>query len=165
MINRKYSWDGVNGILRNVTIAVPLKYLSNFWRSLEMSLIRCKVELKLKRTNHCILSANGNDNSDADANNIIFTIDDTKLYVPVAILSAKDNQNLSKLLSKGFGRWMYWNEYKRKIENKNMANEYFYFLESNYVGINRLFVLIYSNYDGNAQSYKVPSYYLPKCII
>ena len=40
--------DEVNGILRNATIAVPLKYLSNFWRSLEMPLINCKVELKLK---------------------------------------------------------------------------------------------------------------------
>ena len=40
--------DVVNGILRDTTLAVPLKYLSNFWRSLEMSLIKCKVELKLK---------------------------------------------------------------------------------------------------------------------
>ena len=36
-----------NGVLKNVTIAVPLMYLSNFWRSLEMLLILCKVELKL----------------------------------------------------------------------------------------------------------------------
>ena len=35
--------DGANGILRNTTIAVPFKYLSNFWRSLEMPLINCKV--------------------------------------------------------------------------------------------------------------------------
>ena len=37
-----------NGILRNATIAVSLKYLSNFWRSVEMPLINCKVELKLR---------------------------------------------------------------------------------------------------------------------
>ena len=36
------------GILKNRTIAVPLKYLSSFWRSLEMPLINCRVELKLK---------------------------------------------------------------------------------------------------------------------
>ena len=36
--------DGVNGILNSATIAVLLKYLSNFWRSLEMPLINCKVE-------------------------------------------------------------------------------------------------------------------------
>ena len=40
--------------LKNATIAVPLKCLSDFWRSLEMPLINCKVELKLKRTNHCV---------------------------------------------------------------------------------------------------------------
>ena len=60
------------------------------------------MELKLKWTNHCVLSANDNDNSDADPNNIIFTIQDTKLYVPIVTLSAKDNQNLWKLLSRGF---------------------------------------------------------------
>ena len=42
-------------------MAMPLKYLSNFWRSLEMSFISCKVNLKLKWTNHSVLSANGND--------------------------------------------------------------------------------------------------------
>ena len=40
--------DGANGILKNATTTMSLKYLSNFWRSLEMSLINCKVELKLK---------------------------------------------------------------------------------------------------------------------
>ena len=51
--------DGANGILKNEAIAVPLKYLSNFWRTLEMPLIICKVELKLKLTK---LSAAGADN-------------------------------------------------------------------------------------------------------
>ena len=46
-----------NGILGNAVIDVPLNYLSNFWSSLEMSLINCKVKLKLKWTNHCVLSA------------------------------------------------------------------------------------------------------------
>ena len=45
--------DGANEILKHAPTAVPLKYLSNFWRSLEMVLINCKVELKLKWTNYC----------------------------------------------------------------------------------------------------------------
>ena len=65
-----------------------------------MPLINCKVELKLTWKNHCVLSANGNDNADANSNNIIFTIKDTKSHVPVITLSAKDKQKLSKLLSK-----------------------------------------------------------------
>ena len=70
--------DISNGILRKAIIAISLKYLSNFWRSLEMPLINCKVELKLNWTNHCVLSAAGADNADANSNNIIFTIKDTK---------------------------------------------------------------------------------------
>ena len=41
-----------------------------------MSLINCKVKLKLKWMNHCVLSANGNDYDDANFNNIVFTIKD-----------------------------------------------------------------------------------------
>ena len=62
------------------------------------------------------------DNDNANLNNIIFTIKDINLYVPVVTLSAKDNQKLSKLLSKGFERSVYWNEYKTKSENKNSTN-------------------------------------------
>ena len=52
-----------------------------------------------------------------DDNNVIFTIKDTKLYVPVVALSARDNRKLSKILSKGFERSIYWNECKTKSEN------------------------------------------------
>ena len=81
---------------------MPLKYLSNFWRSLETPLTNCKNKLRLTWANYCVLSAAGADNSNANPNNIIFTIKGTKLYVPVVTLSVKDNQKLSKLLSKGF---------------------------------------------------------------
>ena len=54
----------------------------------------------------------------------IFTIPDTKLYLPVTPLKTEDNVKLSKLLSEGFKRPIYWNEYKI-ISNKNYdANEY-----------------------------------------
>ena len=66
-----------------------------------MPLIHCKVELKLKCTKYCVLSAAGNDNTNANLNNFVFTIKDTKLFVSVKTLSASDNQKLSKLLSKG----------------------------------------------------------------
>ena len=81
---------------------------------------------------------NENNNANAESNNIIFIIKDTKLYVPVATLSAKDNQKLSKLVSKGSERSMYWNQCRTKSE-KNTANEYRYFLESKFVGVHRLF--------------------------
>ena len=68
-----------------------------------MPLINCKVELKLKWTKYCVLPAAGSEsniNKDANANNIIFTIKDTKLYVLVVTLSARDNQNHQNLLAK-----------------------------------------------------------------
>ena len=96
-----------------------------------MSLIYCKIEINLKWTKYCVLSGNDTDND----NDNIFTIKDTKLYVLVVTLSAKDNQKLLKLLSKGFERSVYWNEYKRKSETTNTTNEYRYVLESNFVDI------------------------------
>ena len=57
-----------------------------------MPLIDCKVELKHKQTKSCVLSTAGADNTNANPNNIIFTIKDTKLYVPVVTLSAKNYQ-------------------------------------------------------------------------
>ena len=134
-----------NGILKIATIAVPLKYLSNFGRSIEMPLINYKVELKLKWTKYCVLAAAGNDNTNGNPSNIIFTIKDTKLYFPIVTLSKKYNPKLSKFLSKRFERSVDWNEYKTKSENKHRKNEYRCFLESNFVGVNTLFVLVYSN--------------------
>ena len=74
-----------------VKIAVPLKYLSNFWRSLEMPLINCKIELSLKWYENCILSSSGTITT--------FAITDTKLYVSVVTFKIEDNAKLSTLLS------------------------------------------------------------------
>ena len=82
-----------------------------------MPLINCKVELKLRRRKHYVFSVAGTDNVNGNNDdNIIFAIKDTKLYVPVITLSVRDNQNLSKLLSKEFESSIYWNEYKTKSE-------------------------------------------------
>ena len=74
--------DNADEILNNATIAFPLRYLSNFWRSFKISLINCKVELKLKWAKYCTLSAAGADNvNNSDSDNITSTIKDTNLYV------------------------------------------------------------------------------------
>ena len=93
--------DGNNGMLRKA-IAVSLKHLNNFWRSLKIPLINCKVELKLKWAKYCVLVTASVDNIDANRNNIIFTIKDTNLYAPVVTISGKDNEKLSKHLNKSF---------------------------------------------------------------
>ena len=88
--------DGEHGILENAKITVKLKYFSNFWRSLEILLINLEVELKLKWTKYCVLLQNTNGNP----NNIIFTINDTKLYVSGVILSAREIKNYQTSLAK-----------------------------------------------------------------
>ena len=110
------------------------------------------------------MSAAGAGNTNANPRNIIFTIKDTKLYVPVVTLSAKDNWKLSKFFSRGFEKSVFWNKYKTKKENKNTKNEY-RSLESKFVGVGRLFVLVCSNQDNNAKRFTARGYCLPKVII
>ena len=89
-----------NGILKNATIAVSLKYLSNFRRSLEMPFINCKIEPKLEWAKYSVLYAAGNDDTNADPNNIISTIKDTRQnYVYLSSLyQQKINKNYQKLM-------------------------------------------------------------------
>ena len=71
---------------KDVEIMVPLKYLSNFWRTLEMLLINCEVNLILTWSSTCVLIATSIPNQNAT-----FAITDTKLYVPVVTLSTQEN--------------------------------------------------------------------------
>ena len=103
------------------------------------------------------------------ANTAIFKITDAKLYVPIVTLSAEDNVKLLKLLSEGFKRTVYWNEYK-VIDNKIVEiasnNEEKYIrelLDPSWQGVKRLFVLAYNNKGDNkvsVDSYK--KYFLPR---
>ena len=65
-----------------------------------MSWSNCKVELKLKWTKYCVLSAGSADNENANSNNIIFSIKVTKLYAPVGILLEKTIKNFQSFFAK-----------------------------------------------------------------
>ena len=103
-----------DGTKKGAKIVVPLKYLSNFWRSLEMPLINCKVELPLRWIENCVLTtaAVGANTDDTCADSATFKITGAKIYVPIVTLSAEDNAKLSKLLGEGFKRSVYWEKYK-----------------------------------------------------
>ena len=145
---------GNSGRKNGIEIVVPLKYLSNFWRSLEMPLINCKVELSLKWYERCLLTA---------ATTATFRITDAKLYMPIVTLSVEDNSKLTKLLNEGFKRTIYWNEYKvasNKVVEIAAVNDVTYIrelLDSSCQGVKRLFVLAYNNTAGNDQ-FSVDSY-------
>ena len=133
-------------------------------KQVEMLLIKCKVELKLRLTKCCVLAVTANDIYNGNPNRIIFTTKDKKFYDPVVTLSTKNKQKLSKILCKGFERSIYWNKYKTKSHNKNAKNEH-RILDSNFEGVNRLFVLVHPNQDDSAKRINAKKYYLPKNII
>ena len=81
---------------------VPLKYLSNFWRTLEMPLINCEVNLVLTWSSTCVIT-----NSNGAGT---FAIADTKLYVPVVTLSTQEKTKFLQQLKSGFKRVMNCNK-------------------------------------------------------
>ena len=96
-----------NNNFNDVKLAVPLKCVSNFFRSLEMPLVICKIDLELTWDKDCMICSN-----DAAAGQVVsFMITNTRLYVPIVTLSTKDNTNLTKQLNEGSKRTVYWNQY------------------------------------------------------
>ena len=148
-----------NATKNGVKIALPLKYLSNFWRSLEIPLINCKVEISLNWIENCVLTtAEVGANADTTGvNSATFKITDVKLYLPVVTLSVGDNLKLTKQSDKGFKRSAYWKEYKvidnKKVEITNANDEELIreLLDSSYKGVKRLSVLAYDNAASNNQ--------------
>ena len=88
------------------------------------------------------------------------------MYVPFVTLSTKDNENLTKQLAEGFKRSVYWNEYKSKIETKNLDNNNVtrFPLDASFQGVNGLFVLAFGNTENGANKVERDShrkYFLP----
>ena len=119
---------------KNVEIIVPLMYLNKFWRTLEMPLINCEVNLTLTWSSTCVVY-----NSTGTGT---FEITDTKLYVPVVTLSTKDNSKLLQQLKSGFNRVISWNKYLSKTELLRRNANLNHLVEASFQGINRLFFSI-----------------------
>ena len=100
--NPKYD---ANKVDKNETeVLIPLKYLSNFWRSLNIPLINCEAELILTWSKNCLLAGMTRRNAQVDNLAIVppaeleFKITDTKLYVPVVSLSKENDIKLLEQL-------------------------------------------------------------------
>ena len=137
----------------NVKVVVPLKYLSNFFRSLEIPLVNCKIKSNLTWKKEWVLSTG--------AGEAVFIINDTKLYVA---LSKEDNKDFIKQQNKGFQRCIYWNEYKTKEINEDAdANVFKYInLDPSFQGLNRLFVMAYNRVIGQPTRNGQRKYYLSR---
>ena len=103
---------------RAIELAIPLKYLGNFWRALDMPLISFEVSLELKWDKNCLItsleqrdfagSPAGRDNAPTGAT---LSINDSKLYIPIVTLSKGDEIKLLTNLKSGFKRNIKWNKY------------------------------------------------------
>ena len=138
---------------KNIEIMVLLKYLSNFWRTLEMPLINCEINLILTWSTNCAIVS-----TSAANQNATFEITDTKLYVPVVTLSTQDNSKLLEQLKSGFKRVIDWNKYLSKPELLKRNPNLNHLVEPSFQGVNRPFVLTFEN---DTQRTSAKGYYLP----
>ena len=135
---------------KDAEIMVPLEYLSNFWRTLEMPLINCEVSLILTWSSTCVIT-----NSTGAGR---FAITDTRLYVPVVTLSTQENTKLLQQLKSVFKRVINWNKYLSKPELLAQNPNLNHLVEPSFQGVNRFFVLVF---EDDAQRTSHSGYYLP----
>ena len=148
-------------------LAIPLKYLDNFWRALNIPLINCEVFLELKWNKNCIITSleqrdirGGNrDNAPTGAT---LAINDCKLYVPAVTLSKDDEIKLLTNLKSGFKREIIWNKYRSQMTTEAVNNNLNILIDPTFTNVNRLFVLAYQNADGR-QSFS--QFYLPNVMV
>ena len=162
---------GNNAEKEKVTIFVPFKYLSNFWRTLDMLLINCEVSLNLTWSENCVLTSKAYRRAVAaqEGNSAVgginnptgetFKITDTKLYVPVVILSVENDNKLLEQLKTGFKRAIKWNKYRSEMSNQTKTNNLNYLIDPTFTNVNRLFVLSFENEEDR---YSFSKYYVPK---
>ena len=153
VVFRRNNLTGNNGT-KDVETMVPLKYLSNLWRTLEMPLINCEVNLILTWPSTCVIVSTDNVNQAAT-----FAITDTKLYVPVVTLSRQENTKFLQQLKSGFKRVINWNKYLSKPELLAQNLNLNHLIEPSFQGVNRLFVLAFENdnHRGSTRRYNLPT--------
>ena len=98
-------------ITEDVELMVPWKFLGNFWRTIEMPLINCEVNLILDWSGNCVIIY-----TDVDNQVPTFTITETTLNVLVVTLSSQDNAKLLAQLKSSFKRTISWNKFLPKPE-------------------------------------------------
>ena len=108
---------GANG-RKDIEIIAPLKHQNNFWRTLEMLVINCEINLILTLFGNCVIVFIANANQAAT-----LSVTDTKVFVPVVTLSTEDNEKKLQQLKSGFKRTVNWNKYQSKVSIE-IPNQY-----------------------------------------
>ena len=153
-----------------VELAIPLKYLRNFWRALNIPLISCKVFLELKWDKNCVITSLEHRQVDAGPpvvrdnapTGATLAINDCKLYVPAITLSKDDEIKLLTNLKSEFKREIIWNKYRSQMTTEAVNKNLNLLIDPTFTYVNRLFVLAYQNAD-DRQSFS--QFYLPKVLV
>ena len=131
---------------KSIELAIPLKYLGNFWRALNIPLISCEVSLELKWNKNCVITiqqigVNLDGGSTAAPTGATFAINDCKLYVPAVTLSKDDEIKLLTNLKSGFKREIIWNKYRSQMTTESINNNLNILMDPTFTNVNRLFIL------------------------
>ena len=145
----------------NLILAIPLKYLGNFWRALNIPLISCEVYLELKWNKNCIISSqqigvNLDGGNTAAPTGATLAINDCKLYVPVVTLSKDDEIKLLTNLNSGFKRD------RSQMITEAINNNLNILVDPTFTNVNKFFVLAYRTAD-DRQSYS--QFYFPRVMV
>ena len=160
-------YDANSSGKKNVELAIPLKYLGNFWRALNIPLISCEVSLELKWNKTCVVTSqqigvNLDGGNTAAPTGATLTINNCKLYIPVVTLSKDDEIKLLTNLKSGFTREIEWNKYISQTSTEAINNNLNILIDPSFTNVNRMFVLSYQNAD-DRQSFS--QFYLPKVMV
>ena len=152
---------------QEVDLAIPLKYLDNFWRALNIPLISCEVSLELKWNKNCVITSLeqrdiGEGNRDNAPTGATLAINDCKLYVPAVTLSKDDEIKLLTNLKSEFKREIIWNKYRSQMTTEAVNNNLNILIDPTFTNVNRLFVLAYRTAD-DRQSFS--HFYLPRVMV
>ena len=152
---------------QEVELAIPLKYLGNFWRALNTPLISCEVSLELKWDKNCVITSLeqidiGGGNRDNATTGATLAISDCKLYVPAVTLSKDGEIKLLTNLKSGFKREIIWNKYRSQMTTEAVNNNLNILIDPTFTNVTRLFVLAYQNAD-DRQSFS--QFYLPNVMV
>ena len=152
---------------QEVELAIPLKYLGNFWRALNIPLISCEVSLELKWDENCVITSLeqrniGGGNRDNAPKGATLAINDCKLYVPAVTLSKDDEIKLLTNLKSGFKREIIWNKYRSQMTTEAVNNNLNILIDTTFTNVNRLFLLTYQNAN-DRQSFS--QFYVPNVMV
>ena len=169
VLNTADDYVAVKEGTQEIESAIPLKYLGNFWRALNMPLISCEVSLELKWNKNCVITsleqralaapAVGRDGAPTGAT---LAINDCKLYISVVTLSKDDKIKLLTNLKSGFKREIEWNKYRSQKSTEAINNNLNILIDPTFTNVNWLFVLAYQTAD-DRQSFS--QFYLPRVMV